>query len=92
MKSEIKQDADGGVGIHPLVITVVFFELKSRNICCGYDGSPLLGVSVYNFEGKHWFSDHVVPLYIYFTEQANMSLRLKLHFSSFHFHFPPVLS
>lgn len=53
MKSEIKQDADGGIGIHPLVITVVFFELKARNICRGCDVSPLLGVLGYNFEGKH---------------------------------------
>lgn len=53
MKSEIKQDTDGGVGIHPLVILVVFSELKSRNIGHGCDGSPLLGVPGYNFEGKH---------------------------------------
>lgn len=39
MKSEIKQDTDGDVGMHPLVITVVLFEVKTRNC----DGPPLPG-------------------------------------------------
>lgn len=37
-------------------------------------------------------SNHVLPLYMYFAEQANVCLKLKLNFSSFHFHFPPVLN
>lgn len=32
MKSEIKQDTDGGVGMHPLVITVVLFEVKNQEL------------------------------------------------------------
>ena len=37
-------------------------------------------------------SSHVVPIYMYFTDQANAYLRPKLCFSSFPFHLLPVLS
>lgn len=65
MKSEIKQDTDGDVGMHPLVITVVLFEVKTRNC----DGPPLPGSLHAILRENIDFlttasSKHRVPLYI----------------------------
>lgn len=52
MGSEMLQDVDGGVGMRPLSIRVTFLQLKSRDICCGWDVSTPLGVTGCHFEGK----------------------------------------